>query len=743
MPGRLFLNPGLLVGALLVAVPIAIHLLRRYRYRRVKWAAMEFLLAGQRRTRRRTRLEQWSLLALRCLLVLGIVAIVARPLAGEHLAALVAPGQRSEHWIILDDSYSMSERQGEVDAFTLAKRVAETIVGALVDRPGQHAVTLVRTGSPTAPDLDGARLAREKLADVRAVLERLRVSELADGPTQAVTQVATRALVSAAPRRVVYLVTDFRAKDWSDEGALVDELKRLGDAGIELHFVDAARVARANVGIESLTARLGSGVAGVPLVARAVARNQGPELAARVPATASVDGRATPAQVIERIEPGSAAPARFTLELAEPGWHGLEVALPDDAVGADNHRYLALDLPEKREILIVDGSPGRGDSRYLALALRPGGVARTGLEPVIKGPDFLANASLSRYPVVFLVNVPRLDRTAAVALARYVEAGGGLGIFLGEEVRAADYNAVFGADDSARRLLPFRLARKVELAAPAAARAEADLRPGEHPIMRVFAGERNPFLDTVRVMAYMGLAEGSLAGDAARVVAQTRDGAPLAVETTVGAGRVFWLLTSAGPDWNTWPRNPSFVVAMLELVAHLAEPASPPAPNLVGAPWVFEFAADYRREVSFASPGANLAPGADPMMEARVVVAEPAGSRFRVTFPDTRRAGIYAATLTRASGERETRLRAVNVDPAEGATEKVPPERLRRQLAGIPHRFVDASAFGATGAGAGVEPREWLLVLFVGLLVGEQLLAMRLSHHPRSEAGGTRDARGP
>ena len=45
------------------AAPILIHLWSRRRYREMSWAAMEYLLAALRQSRRRLRFEQWLLLA--------------------------------------------------------------------------------------------------------------------------------------------------------------------------------------------------------------------------------------------------------------------------------------------------------------------------------------------------------------------------------------------------------------------------------------------------------------------------------------------------------------------------------------------------------------------------------------------------------------------------------------------------------------------------------------------------------
>src|SRR5688572_3867656 len=72
-------NPGLLWFALGGAIPIIIHLLHRQKYRRVKWAAMEFLLAALKKTQRRLRLENLILLLLRILIMIVLALALARP----------------------------------------------------------------------------------------------------------------------------------------------------------------------------------------------------------------------------------------------------------------------------------------------------------------------------------------------------------------------------------------------------------------------------------------------------------------------------------------------------------------------------------------------------------------------------------------------------------------------------------------------------------------------------------------
>src|SRR5579871_3386569 len=74
-----FFNPTFVAGGMfLLASPIIIHLINRMRYRRVRFAAMEFLLASQQRNRRRLLLEQLLLLLLRLLIVAAIVLLISR-----------------------------------------------------------------------------------------------------------------------------------------------------------------------------------------------------------------------------------------------------------------------------------------------------------------------------------------------------------------------------------------------------------------------------------------------------------------------------------------------------------------------------------------------------------------------------------------------------------------------------------------------------------------------------------------
>ena len=66
-------------GLPFAAAPVVIHLINLLRHRRVKFAALEFLLASQRKYRTRVLLKEILLLLLRTAVIAAIVLALAQP----------------------------------------------------------------------------------------------------------------------------------------------------------------------------------------------------------------------------------------------------------------------------------------------------------------------------------------------------------------------------------------------------------------------------------------------------------------------------------------------------------------------------------------------------------------------------------------------------------------------------------------------------------------------------------------
>ena len=132
---------GLIAG--LVALPILIHLINLVRHRTVEWAAMEFLLKSYRKNRNWVWLKQFLLLLSRiAILVLGLFLLSQVGCENDRVAAFLG-GRATHHYVLVDDSFSMSDRDNQGAALDRAKMVVQQIVGRARNR-SNHRLSMLR-----------------------------------------------------------------------------------------------------------------------------------------------------------------------------------------------------------------------------------------------------------------------------------------------------------------------------------------------------------------------------------------------------------------------------------------------------------------------------------------------------------------------------------------------------------------------------------------------------------------------
>jgi len=206
-----------------------------------------------------------------------------------------------------------------------------------------------------------------------------------------------------------------------------------------------------------------------------------------------------------------------------------------------------------------------------------------------------------------------------------------------------------------------------------------------------------------------------------------RTGAPLLLEQPFGEGLVAVALTTAAPEWNNWARgNPSWVVVMLELESHLAQGRRAAASATVGDPIeiVLQEGLD-EPQVDF------VVPPDDSVIH--LEAERGSEGRLAATLRETGVAGLYAARWRQQDGVEQSRVIAVNVDPAEGELATVTQDQLDRVLAGVPYTIERAESMQEDRENlAGASLTTPLLYLLVILLLLEQVVSYSASYHPVS-----------
>jgi hypothetical protein len=715
-----------------VALPVLIHLINMLRHRRVQWAAMEFLLQSQKKNRTWILLKQLLLLLLRMIAVAAVVFMVAQPLLHNQWGGLLGSAT-THHILLLDDSFSMSDRWADTSAIGEAKKVIRRLGTKAAEQAQSQMFTLLRFSRAgridrgTQPDLlkepvNGSTFVG-RLDDV---LAKTAASQTSAGPREALQAIGQLLGEGGNERRIVYLISDFRSRDWNDPTDVRKLLQSLTAGGAEIHLVNCVEQSRPNLAIAALAPAEGIQASGVPFFMEVSVHNFGKAPVKDVPVLLEEDGHARPAVTIARIPPDRAVKERFLVDFPTAGEHQITARLEGDAVAADNFRYCTLHLPDDVPVLLVDGDPDAPGARYLSVACAPGGSVHTGIRPQIETPRYLSQKSLDEFQAITLSNVGHLDKSAIDAVERFVAAGGGLAIFLGERDRGEVkfINSDLYRDGAG--FFPVPLKGPAELLVDRLERAP-DIETEEHFIFRVFADPVSNFLAGVTVQNYFAVPNGwqPKPDSTTQVIARLRNGAPLAVQRSFGRGRVVAVLTTAAPLWNSWARHPSFVVFVQDLQAYLAHRPAADLPRQVATPLELKLdAGQYQPAVRFLTP-------LDDEGSATIQATPTAVGSLTVSFPETDHAGYYQARLSKTDGSAEVRRYALNVDWEEGDLDCVSGPQLAVRLEGVKYQFEQAAMFQYTaGEAAGYDLSQSLLFFLVGLLICEQLLAWSASYHP-------------
>ncbi|MBI3860383.1 MAG: BatA domain-containing protein [Planctomycetia bacterium] len=732
----LFIHPELVIpGALLIAAPIIIHFINRLRFRRVKWAAMEFLLASQQRNRRRLLLEQLLLLLLRILAVAGLVLLVARPLVDPDQFSLFQR-QKSHHVVLIDDSASMRDRSDETTAFDAALNVVRRIAGLGERRPDTQTLTLLLASKPPQPLYTQENLNREFLARLETGLKALRCSHRALDLSAGCE--AGRKLLADMPgaARTFHLVSDFRRHDWDENAALASSLREMYLDKVTVNLVRTTGESHSNLGITSLTGTVSAAAVNVPLRLSATVRNYGEQVAQDVRLTVLVDGQKRPAiETIEKIDPGQERTIEFDEQFAKTGPHDVQVSLPADPLDSDNSRFLSIDVPDTNPVLVIDGSSDDSEAFYLIDAL--GAVPeKTGFSPTLDRVDSLKRRPLEKFRSIFLLNVSELPPDAVRALESYVAAGGGLAWFLGPQVRAAFYNETLYKNGAG--LFPARLGGVADLNADAAD-PSPDFSVTKHPVFDVFQDDGDELLNYTRVTHYVATARDWAPPDGVRVIATLRNRSPLAVEHRFGKGRVVTFFVSCGTAWTNWPRIPdAFVPIQLQLATYLAEGRQPLDVKTVGEPLVISLdAATYAPQVEIHPPDGTRVPLTVGLKKpATSTPPEGAGDQkllYEEAYANTDQPGVYALVVKRQDAGEETRRYAYNASEAESRLALATTDAIKRKLGpDVAAQIQEVGDFNwVRGEETTREIHDYVLAILLIILLAEQAMALRLSYHPK------------
>ena len=521
------------LAALGISIPIVLHILNKARPKKVNWAAMELLQKTTQQQSKKIKLEDWLLMVLRCLTFL-LVALAMMRLVFVNSSDLFSGASR-ELILVIDSSYSMNHGQYE-SRFDLAKKKAMKIVNSL---PSGSKISLVTIGDE--PEV----LIRHK--DPSEILLERYFAALEAKPEGFGLEFTLSVLdelldeSNSANREVIFL-TDAQKRSWCENSeSAIEKIAELNQKA-SISLLPLGDESYENLALSDFHMTSGACRSGGFINLSAKIINHGESLA-----TASIElfhnSNIVDVTSVSSLQPKEERLLRFGVQLESSGPNRFQLSLESDNLEDDNSAYLAIDVPDKLKVLIVEGSPGAGRYLELATQLERSGYAE-GLICTVSLASLVSAEQIEKNDVIVLADVGDLDEENIKILDEKVRNGAGLLVYAGVNMDA------FSAEQIIGRLVTMDWEKRV---------SPEDGR--DHQI-RVSPQSDQLGLELRRLEAEIldckvnGFHQVQTAADS-KILLELDNGNPLLFIQEVERGKLAIFTTGADREWSSLPLNPA------------------------------------------------------------------------------------------------------------------------------------------------------------------------------------------
>ena len=415
-----FLAPYFIWLLPLGAIPIIIHLLNKAPVKKVQFSTLMFLSPATKKIVKRFKLLELLLLLLRVCIILFLTLAFARPLWRGY-------GAREEglrNIILIDNSYSTGYRHGTGVSLQLSKDLAVEIVKEM---GGQFALGIINERLSEFEPFTN---------DTARIIEKIRDIELSAYSTDLMTSlndvisILEKEEVDDSPKNII-IFSDFNKNILKKDTIIEAE-------DVNFLLIDTAD-GNKNSWVEEVTSK--PAYVGIPTTID-VRLNSNHTTPSRVSLFIEGEKRHS-----KQYDISGKTSLRFK-HIFPPktgiytGWIELNAASNDDRIDIDNRHYFQTTVNDRIKVLLVEGSPSytfiNSESYFITKALSPGNF-RTPMSYRVVNSDELKLMDITDYDILLLLNV-EIDDVLFKKVTEFSSSGGGLGIFMGDNINYNDYN---------------------------------------------------------------------------------------------------------------------------------------------------------------------------------------------------------------------------------------------------------------------------------------------------------------
>jgi hypothetical protein len=453
----------MLWGALGAAIPVAIHLFFRSRYRTVPWAAMKFLLTSVEQTSRRLKFQEYMLLLLRVALLVFLALALARPINlsgfgvfylifGVLLAIITATWALAPFWqatssrlanviiycvtqvglvvvcvavvigyfflgaatsgvktrgegdsvdavLVFDTSYSMGAQDGAKSRLDWGKQEAIKII----DELPPHSTVQIITCAGKTPTLIGPRTPGN-LDQAKQLVQEIELVHLNTDLAVGVTEAKRVLAHGTASNKELYIFSDMQKSGFERQsGVLKATLDEVREKAV-VHFVRCGERKIKNVAIVGITPQTGTPRPGEKASFGVLIQNTSTEPIENLNVSLFVDGEPSDERKVPKLAPTKTHAVTLRAELKTAGPRVLTAKVVHDELDGDNRYDHVVVVRKQVNILIVDGKPNEKEPVMASSFYAAHALALARHNPSVVSARLASHLSLKDKDICILVN---------------------------------------------------------------------------------------------------------------------------------------------------------------------------------------------------------------------------------------------------------------------------------------------------------------------------------------------------
>ena len=511
-----FLNPAILWGLAAVSIPIILHFFNLQRPKKVLFSNISFVKAVQKTVVRRVKFKQWLLLLMRILAISALVLAFAGPVfTGE--GKTLRRGNRSVAFVI-DNSQSMSagNEKGAYlqQALSLTRETLESY------SPQDEFLVMTTNDLQLSASFLNKEDAKEQLKAISLEQNTRSHKEILSFSDQMFSR-------SSYQLKELYFFSDFQLSTVLSDSLILEPL----DSNLVVNYVPISTRQQQNAYVEDHSISSQIIEKGKPVKIDMSLVNDGDKELNDINVRVLLNEQVM-AINNQNMEGSSTSDIEVSFTPQRSGWLSGFIEINDSPIDFDNKRYFSLYVPEKEEILVVEGQ----NSTPVKVLFQS---VFDQFNPTFLSSRNISQAQLSDYRSIILLGVDQFSSGLTDQLKTFLEEGGSILFFPGDDLELTSINSFFqvvkaGSFQETQKLDPGIEVKEIEL---------------DHPVFEgIFtSNRRNREVDAPKIFQYHPLELNNQSVH--NRIFSLNNGTPLLVETKFEKGLLYTFSFFPDDSW--------------------------------------------------------------------------------------------------------------------------------------------------------------------------------------------------